>query len=81
MRLWALIIVLLSCSYVAASVKLSGYEYGNRTMPVGDEWDNPEKIAYNKEQPKAWYFSFTDIEKARKVLPDYSDYWKSLDGT
>ena len=33
------------------NVPLQGYEYGLLTAPVGDEWNNPQKIAYNKEQP------------------------------
>ena len=48
--------------------------------PSGDEWNNPENIAFNKEQPRAWFFSFDNMENARKVLPEYSCYWKSLNG-
>jgi beta-galactosidase len=44
------------------------------------EWNNPEAISLNKERPRAWFFSFADTESARKVLPEYSTYWKSLDG-
>lgn len=39
-----------------------------------------ENIALNKEQPRAWFFSFQDVESARKVLPENSKYWLSLNG-
>ncbi|MFI3315301.1 MAG: glycoside hydrolase family 2 TIM barrel-domain containing protein [Rikenellaceae bacterium] len=59
---------------------LNGFKYGNATAPTGDEWQSPEDIAYNKEYPRAWFFSFGDTETARKVLPENSKYWESLDG-
>ena len=34
----------------------------------------------NKEQPHAYFFSFGDVESARKVLPENSRYWQSLNG-
>ncbi|MFV0541541.1 MAG: glycoside hydrolase family 2 TIM barrel-domain containing protein [Aestuariibaculum sp.] len=60
---------------------ISGYSYGDIQVPTGDEWESPERLSLNKELPKAYFFSFTDKEKARKVLPENSDFWKSLDGT
>ncbi len=74
-----LIIIIFGQSYLYAG-NLLGYEYGTLKAPTGNEWNNPEKIAYNKEQPKAYFFSFSDIESARKVLPEYSKYWKTLNG-
>lgn len=44
------------------------------------DWNDPEKISCGKEQPHAWFFNFKDVESARKVLPEYSAYWQSLDG-
>ena len=37
-------------------------------------------LALNKEMPRAWFFSFQDKDNARKVLPENSSYWKSLNG-
>lgn len=48
--------------------------------PTGDEWNTPTKLALNKEMPRAWFFSFQDKDNARKVLPENSSYWKSLNG-
>lgn len=48
--------------------------------PQGDEWNNPTKLALNKEMPRAWFFSFQNKDNARKVLPENSTYWKSLNG-
>lgn len=66
---------------------LRGFFYGDDKAPGGHEWEcpdslayNPDSLAYNKEQPRAWFFTFADEESARKVLPEYSRYWKSLDG-
>lgn len=57
-----------------------GYYYGNMTAPTGMEWQSPDSLSYNKERPHAWFFSFADMESARKVLPEASAYWRSLDG-
>lgn len=59
---------------------LSGFFYGEDKAPGGHEWECPDSLAYNKEQPRACFFTFADEESARKVLPEYSRYWKSLDG-
>lgn len=59
---------------------LKGYSYYQAEAPVGNEWESPENLALNKEQPRAWFFSFHDTESARKVLPENSKYWQSLDG-
>ena len=62
------------------AVLLSGYATGTQTAPAGDEWQSPQQLSLNKELPHAWFFSFPDVESARKVLPEHSAYWKSLDG-
>ncbi len=60
---------------------LKGFYYSQATGPVGNEWESPENLALNKEQPRAWFFSFQDMESARKVLPENSKFWQSLNGT
>ena len=59
---------------------LGGYFYQQQDAPTGWEWQSPDSVAVNKLQPHAWFFSFRNIEEARKVLPENSSYWKSLDG-
>ncbi len=59
----------------------AGYGYGDSVAPTGKEWENPELVSLNKERPHAWFFSFADVESARKVLPENSKYWLSLDGS
>ena len=59
---------------------LKGYTYASEQAPTGKEWESPENLALNKEQPRAWFFSFQDTESARKVLPENSQYWQSLNG-
>ena len=59
---------------------LGGYFYQQQEAPTGREWQSPDSVAVNKLQPHAWFFSFRNIDEARKVLPENSSYWKSLDG-
>lgn len=59
---------------------LGGYFYQQQEAPTGWEWQSPDSVAVNKQQPHAWFFSFRNIDEARKVLPENSSYWKSLDG-
>ena len=71
---------------------LKGFAYGDVEAPRGYsyekgqkaglvEWESPEELSLNKEQPKAWFFNFKNEENARKVLPENSEYYLSLDGT
>ncbi|BEH00298.1 glycoside hydrolase family 2 TIM barrel-domain containing protein [Bacteroides sedimenti] len=82
MRKFQLAVVL--CCLVTQSFALkpllNGFKYGEQKAPAGNEWESPEYLALNKEQPRAYFFPFKDVESARKVLPEYSAYWKSLNG-
>lgn len=60
---------------------LGGYAFGDAAAPVGTEWENCEALSYNKELPHAYFFNFSSVENALKVLPENSRYYKSLDGT
>ena len=79
-----LALCLLLCSFTLQSFAtvdpLKGYQYAAEQAPKGNEWESPENLALNKEQPRAWFFSFQDQESARKVLPENSTYWQSLNG-
>ena len=74
----------LSALFVAGGLYaqgLAGFAYGDVAAPAGNEWESPQQLSLNKEQPKAWFFNFATVENARKVLPDASEYYRSLDGT
>jgi len=58
-----------------------GYNYVKGQEPGLAEWESPEELSLNKEQPKAWFFTFDSEDNARKVLPENSEYYMSLDGT
>ncbi len=60
---------------------LKGFYYGDMAEPTGWEWQSPDSLSYNKLQPHAWFFNFENVEQARKVLPENSKYWQSLNGT
>ena len=82
-------IFLLTASFFCATMMsaqsantLEGFAYDTKaTAPTGNEWESPEALALNKEQPRAWGFHFATEEAARGVLPERGAYWLSLDGT
>ena len=80
-RTYLLLLAGMLCTPAAwADGTLGGYFYQQQGAPTGWEWQSPDSVAVNKLQPHAWFFSFRNIEEARKVLPENSSYWKSLDG-
>ena len=70
--------LLLGCALASPAMAdvtpLDGFFYGSMPAPTGWEWQSPDSLGYNKEQPHAWFFSFGDVESARKVLPEHSAY-------
>ena len=79
-KTYLLLLTGLICSSAWADDTLGGYFYNQQAAPTGWEWQSPDSVAVNKQQPHAWFFSFRNVEEARKVLPENSSYWKSLDG-
>ena len=75
-----LLAAMLSAPMWAQITPLGGFYYGQMPAPTGWEWQCPDSLAYNKQQPHAWFFSFKDVEQARKVLPENSSLWQSLNG-
>ncbi len=72
----------LMCAQSPAPAALEGFAYDTQvTAPTGNEWQSPEALALNKEQPRAWGFHFATEAAARGVLPERGAYWLSLDGT
>lgn len=79
-RMFSLLLVAMS-TLAAWSQNLEGFEYGKATAPDGTEWQSPERLGYNKLQPRACFVSFASAEEARRVLPEHSSRRQSLDGT
>ncbi len=48
--------------------------------PSGDEWQQPQNLALNKEQPRASFMSFPDAAFAAAVARETSPFFQSLDG-
>lgn len=74
---------LLCCTVTVQSYAdqpLEGFTYASVNAPTGKEWESPENLALNKEQPHAYFFPFQNLESARKVLPENSKFWQSLNG-
>ena len=80
-RIVSLAVVALSVFASTMAQNLKGFAYGDVAAPTGGEWESPTELALNKEQPRGWFFTFANEESARKVLPEYSDYQMSLNGT
>jgi beta-galactosidase len=56
---------LLCCSLSIQSFAdqpLEGFTYGSVNAPTGKEWESPENLALNKEQPHAYFFPFQHLE-------------------
>ncbi|MFD1769510.1 glycoside hydrolase family 2 TIM barrel-domain containing protein [Sphingobacterium suaedae] len=60
---------------------IAGFVYGDHQAPTGKEWESPTELSLNKELPHAYHFSFNTVEEARKVLPEHSSNWLTLNGT
>ncbi len=73
--------MLAGLSGMACAEDLAGFRYGTELAPTGKEWESVQDLSLNKEQPHAWFFSFENVGQARKVLPENSKYWQSLNGT
>lgn len=48
--------------------------------PTGLEWQQEQNLSFNKEAPAATFTSFGDEKSALEILPENSQYWRSLDG-
>jgi beta-galactosidase len=48
--------------------------------PSGEEWESEQMLGLNKEKPRATFNSYADVESAKKILPEFSQYRVSLDG-
>ena len=48
--------------------------------PSGQEWESEQRLGLNKEKPHATFNSYADVESAKKILPEFSQYRVSLDG-
>ena len=61
--------------------RIEGFEYGSVPAPSGDEWQSVGRLSLNKEQPRAYFFSFRDTDSALKYIPEEGGaYYASLDG-
>lgn len=75
-----LLLFLFSSVILMVASPLKGFYYGNVQGPSGHEWQSPDSLAYNKEQPRAIFHYFDNEDSALKVLPENSKYWLSLNG-
>ncbi|MDE6175987.1 MAG: beta-galactosidase, partial [Paramuribaculum sp.] len=81
LRLLAPLALTLALGASGATAAPGGFFYGDDAAPGGHEWQSVDSLAYNKLAPRATFYPFATVENARKVLPEYSEYWRSLDGT
>lgn len=80
-RLFSVFAIMVGLANMADADNLEGFKYGSESAPTGKEWEDPTQLSLNKEQPKAWMFHFANEENARKVLPENSEFYVSLNGT
>ena len=75
-----MILLLFAFALTVKADGLKGFLYGSKEGPDGTEWQNPEMLSLNKEQPRAYTFSYASREQALRVLPEHSTFYQSLDG-
>lgn len=80
-QLFTALCLLATLTVGAQTQPLEGFAYGAQTAPSGQEWQSPEALSLNKEQPRAYMFSFASAEEAAAVLPYGTQRYQSLDGT
>ena len=71
---------LMAIPSMADQTPTRGYHYGQASAPTGNEWQAPELLGYNKLPARALFSSFSSVNDARKVLPEYAKDYISLDG-
>ena len=79
------LIGLLLSSLTAAPIQADdypagGYLFGQATAPTGNEWQSPGALGYNKLPARALFSSFSSVDEARKVLPEFAKDYLSLNG-
>ncbi|MEZ7704914.1 discoidin domain-containing protein [Prevotella melaninogenica] len=79
------LIGLLLSSLTAAPIQADdyptgGYLFGQATAPTGNEWQSPGALGYNKLPARALFSSFSSVDEARKVLPEFAKNYLSLNG-
>lgn len=82
-NLWVFLGLTLPLGAIAqtsAITQLRGYHYGQDAAPTGWEWQSPDSVAYNKQMPHAFFFSFANESEAARVQPTASKYYESLNG-
>lgn len=77
----ALKTALLSGVCCAATLACAVSAFGTQKEPTGREWEQEQNLSYNKEPARAWAFSFTTTDSAKKILPWFSTRWLSLDSS
>ena len=73
-------LILSALAFSTNADDLEGFLYGQVPEPDGTEWQSPERLSLNKLQPHAHIFPFAGADAARRVLPDGSKFYQSLDG-
>ena len=62
-----------------ATMSFAVARFGDVPAPTGMEWEQEQNLSLNKEPARAWAFSFTDVNVAKQILPEFSTRWRSLD--
>ncbi len=62
------------------SPMLNAQDVANEAKPTGLEWQQEQNLSLNKLPARAFLMTFSDIEKAKKILPENSEWYQNLDG-
>jgi beta-galactosidase len=79
-RLLPLLAALAFAPFIQAPAGIGGYpQAAAPDAPSGKEWESEQMLGL-KEKPRATFNSYADVESAKKILPEFSQYRVSLDG-
>lgn len=80
-RLLPLLAALAFAPFIQAQAGIGDYpQAAAPDAPSGKEWESEQMLGLNKEKPRATFNSYADVESAKKILPEFSQYRVSLDG-
>lgn len=65
---------------IAMTALFSAAASAGEPAPTGLEWEQEQNLSLNKESARATFMSFSDLNSALKILPENSQWWRSLDG-
>ncbi len=79
-KAWMLGCTALAVGSFMCGMPATGQEFAQMEAPTGLEWEQEQNLSLNKEAATADFASFSDLQSALRVLPENSQWRRSLNG-